>query len=78
MHFVERKCMNLDNNFAEVSSQSSNYQYSTMGSDDGLAPTRRQANIWINDGYITEAYMRLSTSINELKCRKHHVQQHVL
>ena len=49
-----------------------------MGSDDGLAPTRRQAIIWTNDGYITEAYMRLSTSINELKCRKHHVQQHVL
>ena len=25
-------------------------QYSSIGSDNGLAPTRRQAIIWTNDG----------------------------
>ena len=28
----------------------SNKQYSSIGSDNGLAPTRRQAIIWNNDG----------------------------
>ena len=28
----------------------SNQQYSSIGSDDGLAPTRRQAIIWTNNG----------------------------
>ena len=31
--------------------------------DDGLAPTRRQAIIWTDDGYITDAYMRHSASV---------------
>ena len=31
-------------------SQGSNYQYSSIGSDNGLAPARRQAIIWTNDG----------------------------
>ena len=26
------------------------YEYSSMGSDNGLAPVMRQAVIWINDG----------------------------
>ena len=34
-------------NFTEVCS---NNQYSSIGSDNGLAPTRRQAIIWANDG----------------------------
>ena len=29
---------------------SSNWQYSGIGSDNGLAPTRRQTIIWTNDG----------------------------
>ena len=32
------------------------------GSDNGLAPARRQAIIWTNDGWITGAYMRHSAS----------------
>ena len=28
---------------------------SNIGSGNGLAPTRRQAIIWTNDGYITDA-----------------------
>ena len=36
--------------FTEVGSQGSNEQYSSIGSDNGLAPARRQAIIWNNDG----------------------------
>ena len=35
-------------------------QYSSNGADNGLAPTRRQAIIWTNDGCFTVAYMRLN------------------
>ena len=41
-----------------------NEQYSSTGSDNGLAPTRRQAIIWTNDGLITDAYMRHSASMS--------------
>ena len=33
-----------------------NQHYSGIGVDNGLAPTRRQAIILTNDGYITDAY----------------------
>ena len=39
---------------------------SSFGSDNGLAPTRRQAIIWTNDNNFTDAYMRHSDSISEL------------
>ena len=39
-------------------------KYSSIGSDNGLVPTRRQAIIWINDGPITDAYMRPSALTN--------------
>ena len=35
-------------------------QHSIIGSDNGLAPSRRQAIIWTNDGKFTDAYMRQS------------------
>ena len=44
--------------------QGSDLQYSSLGSDDGLAPSRRQAIIWTNDGYFTDAYMRHSASMS--------------
>ena len=37
-----------------------NQQYSIIGSDNDLAPTRLQAIIWINDDKFTDAYMRNS------------------
>ena len=40
------------------------WQYSTIGSDNGLAPTRHQAIIWTNDGKFTDEYMRHSTSMS--------------
>ena len=36
----------------------SNWQHSSIGSDNGLAPTRRHAIILNNDGEITDVYMR--------------------
>ena len=41
----------------------SNWQYSIIGSDNGLAPSRRQAIICTNDCKITDAYMRHSASM---------------
>ena len=32
--------------------------YSSISSDNGLVPTRRQAIIWTNGGLFTDAYMR--------------------
>ena len=54
----------FDWNFAEVCSQGSNLQCSSIGSDNGLAPARRQAIIWSNDGLFTDAYMRHSASMS--------------
>ena len=42
--------MNIDRNFIEVRSFGSNKQYSSIGSGNGLAPTKQQAIIWTNYG----------------------------
>ena len=63
MLFLEWKCFDFDLNFTEVYSQESNQQYSSIGSDNGMAPTRRQAIIGTNDDYFTDAYMRHSASM---------------
>ena len=39
-------------------------KYSIIGSDNGLAPCRRQAIIWTNDSLFTDAYMRHSASVS--------------
>ena len=46
MHFHEWKILYFDLNFTEICSWGSNSQYSSIGSDNGLAPIRRQAIIW--------------------------------
>ena len=53
MYFVKWKYMNFDWNFIEIWS---NLQYSSIGSDNGLAPGRRQAIIRTNDDKFTEAF----------------------
>ena len=76
MHFREWKYMNFDYDFTEVCSQRSNWQYSSMGSDNGLAPSRRQAIIWTNDDLFTDAciyiyiyiYMRHSVTVSYGDC----------
>ena len=49
-YFLERKLVYFDKIFIEICSPGSNWQYSSIGSDNGLAPTRRQTIIWTNDG----------------------------
>ena len=55
----------LKQNFNEICSLWSNSQYASIGSDNGLAPTRRQAIIWTNVGVL---YWRIygSLDLNEL------------
>ena len=48
--FPEWKCLNSDWNFIEVCYYGSNWQYSSIGLDNGLAQSRRQAIIRTNDG----------------------------
>ena len=67
MHFLEWKCLNSDYNFTEVCSQMSNWQYPSIGSDNDLAPNRRQAIIWTNDVLgCRRIYVSLDL-LNELK-----------
>ena len=40
------------------------FTISSIGSDDGLALTRRQAIIWTNNGKFTDAYVRHSASMS--------------
>ena len=68
MHFLEWKCLNFDSNFTEVCSHGSNQQYSITASDNGLAPARRQAIIWTDDGqFFRRIYASLG--LNELTCQ---------
>ena len=64
--FLWWKCMNFDYNFTEVCSQGSSLQYSIIGLDNGLAPNRRQAIIWTNDG-LCFCHIYASLGLNELK-----------
>ena len=43
----------------------SNWQYSSIGLDNGLALTRWQAIIWTKGGYFIDAYVSLC--LNELR-----------
>ena len=48
MHFLEPKYMNFKYTFIEISSLGSNWQYVSIVSNNGLAPSRRQVIIWAN------------------------------
>ena len=50
MDFVNENEWISIKHFAEVSSWGLKKQYSIIGLDNGLAPSRRQAIIWTNDG----------------------------
>ena len=51
-HFLEWTFLYFDQNFIEICSQAQYFQvkYSSIGSESDLAPVRRQAIIWTNDG----------------------------
>ena len=42
--------MNFAYDDTEMCLEGLNQQYSIIGSDNGLAPTRRQAIVWASDG----------------------------
>ena len=44
--------MNFAKDFTEVCSSGMNLKYPSIGSDNGLVPTRPQAIIWANDGWL--------------------------
>ena len=48
--FPWMKLLVLNYNFTEICSLRSNWQYGSIGSDNGLAPNRRHAIIWTNYG----------------------------
>ena len=52
MHFPEWIWWNSDSNFTEICFQEFNSQYPIIGSGNGLAPSRRQAITWTNDGPV--------------------------
>ena len=62
--WLNEKYTNFAQNVTEVCSSGTNLPYSSIGSDNVLVPTRRQAIIWTNDGWLTDAYMRHSASIS--------------
>ena len=81
MHFLECYSMNFDCNLTDVCSWGSNLQYTSTASCNGLAPIRRQAIIWINDGQVCWR-IYASLGLNELICntRGHvvHLCRHLL
>ena len=58
--FVEWKYLKFDYSFIEKFSFGSNLHKSSIGSDNCLAPNRRQAVIWTSDGLD---YWRIYTSL---------------
>ena len=50
VHFLE--WTHFERNFTEIYSLWSNWQYSNIGSDNGLAPNRQQVNIWRYIGMV--------------------------
>ena len=61
MHFLGWDCMNFDWYFTGLFLRVQ-LTISSTGSDNGLAPIRRQAIIWTNDGKFTDAHMRLAVT----------------
>ena len=72
MYFLEWKCMNFDQDFTEVCSQGSNQQYFSIGSDNGLTPSRREAIFWTNDWSLRQwinGWITLLTQVYESSAR---------
>ena len=66
--------MNFDSKFTEVCSYGFNWQYSSIGSYNGLAPIRRQTIIWTNVGPVhRHVYAALGgwVSTAESRCGGH-------
>ena len=64
LHFLMKKCMISNWYLTEVCSKGTIYQYSSIGSDNGLVQSKQQAIIWTNDGLFTDVYMRHVASMS--------------
>ena len=79
MHLPEWRCMDFIQNFTETYSSGSNKQYSSIGSDNDLGPTRRQAIIWTNDSlrfrrlYAILSLNELFTTVNSCVKYEYHL-----
>ena len=51
MYYLEWKSLYFDSNFIEICFQGPN-KSSSVGSDNSLAPNRRQAIIWTDGGIV--------------------------
>ena len=72
INFLVWKLKYFDYTFAEICFQWSNQQYGSIGSDNDLAPNRRQVIIWIN---IDIVHRHKCTSLGFDKLKKHGIQQ---
>ena len=70
MHFLEWKLLYFKLNFTEVCSQGSNWQYASIGSDNGWVPIRWQAIICNNVGLV---YWSIYTSLGLDGLKKSHM-----
>ena len=52
VHFFQWKLLNFEQNFTEICALGSNWQYGSIGSDNGLAPNRWLTIIWSNVGML--------------------------
>ena len=66
MHFLEWKLLSFKLNFTELCSLWSYWQYSSIGSNNGLVPNRRWAIIWANDSLACWC-IYMSLGLNELR-----------
>ena len=75
IHFLERKLLHFKWYFIVMCPFGANLQYVIIGSDNTLAPNRRQAIIWTNDGPV---YWRIyaSLGLNKLKWPLYSYKKH--
>ena len=52
MHFLEWKLLYFDSYFIEIYSQGSNFQYASIGSDNGMMLNKQQVIIWTKGGLV--------------------------
>ena len=60
------KLLNFEKCFIKICSLKSNWQYGSIGSDNGQAPSRWQAIIWTKDGLV-DWCIYVPLALNELK-----------
>ena len=65
MQFLEWKLLYFNENFIGICSPRRNWQYSSIGLDNGLAPVRGQAIVWISN-VLDKWCIYGSLSLNEL------------